>query len=250
MQDGAPLAETRATIETIKQEALTTCVNPLPGIQADGLLVNTSKACSSEISAAAAKVYEDYKACKKISDGIEAKLDDYAAWSGVEYQLQTDRDNLLKLYNDRKAAGKKYDKDFESWLAAHNDALASCAYASNYQTLSANVDKSFIQLLQTEKTTIGAHCENIPSMNQFSVKNIGITSRRALLESDSKTCESILEAMQGVSDSQKFEHDGRANCLEFYCESVRERCCCFSKRLGSANISFSSGGRSCSRYYF
>ena len=47
--DGAPLAETRATIEAIKQEVMTTCVNPLPGIQADGLLAKTSKSCSSEI---------------------------------------------------------------------------------------------------------------------------------------------------------------------------------------------------------
>ena len=162
-------------------------------------------------------------------------LDDYSEWMKNAYALRTEREYVIALYDARREAGVAYDRAFRKWLNEHNDALASCTYAKNYLNYHELMYTSFIEKLMKEKADIEKHCDQIPAMSDFEVNNAHITEtnietnddgghrrRRSLLEMTEEPCEAIIEAINGMSSHTSAETAGRANCLEYYCESSSE----------------------------
>jgi hypothetical protein len=219
-EDGNPVTSLRTAVDKLKDEAGKICQNPLHEIITQGGVKNTSKACADTLSQQASDVHDAYQACvTTVTTGL-AELDDYSTWASKTYQLRTDRSNLVAKWQLRQQAGRDYDAAFAEWLSVYNNAVGSCTFANSYLDYSNDVRQKFTNKLEKQRKEIEDVC-TLPSLEPFDVNKAVVQQNAAKLgdsDSDGGMCHSILESIDGLTNSATSEHSGRANCLEFYCE--------------------------------
>ena len=210
----------------IEKEANDMCVNPIVDIVAQGVLSETSAACEDRLLEESGLVHAEFKNCKKLVKDTLAKRTDLSTWRESTFNLQSDGAQVERLYQDRKRLGKIYDDFFNVWLSTHNDGLAACAYSTNYMSFYDELSDGYLKNLDDEKQDITDHCTKIPTMQSFDVTKANVNEEQRAAASlgapmdSTNPCYDAIEAISGIRMQAESTHSKRAQCLEFYCESV------------------------------
>jgi len=204
------------------------CVNPLIDIVDQGVLSETSASCEDRLLEESRLVHAEFKNCKKLVKDTLAKRTDLSTWKGSTFKLKSDGAQVERLYQDRKRLGEIYDDFFNTWLSTHNDGLAACAYSTNYMSFYDDLSDGYLKNLDNEKQDITDHCTSIPTMQSFDVTKANVdevqgaaASLGAPLDS-TNPCYDAVEAISGIRMQAESTHSKRAQCLEFYCESIHD----------------------------
>ena len=202
------------------------CVNPLIDIVDQGVLSETSASCEDRLLEESGLVHAEFKNCKKLVKDTLAKRTDLSTWKGSTFNLKSDGAQVERLYQDRKRLGKIYDDFFNVWLSTHNDGLAACAYSTNYMSFYEELSDGYLKNLDDEKQDITDHCTKIPTMQSFDVTKANVNEEQRAAASlgapldSTNPCYDAVEAISGIRMQAESTHSKRAQCLEFYCESV------------------------------